>query len=114
MWYWLGKFESLLFYLPFLIYASLRHIPYSLRCRSCRRWLWRWENCWNGVCERCAQEKVMSNAKEFYDKVYSRWAPDAHSSVHMHLYRAVEKRVGFGKVVDTHGHSPWNSALRVL
>lgn len=100
MWYWLGKFESLLFYIPFLMYASLRRIPYSTRCRSCGRWLWRWEDCWNSLCERCAQEEVTTNEEGFYDKVYSRVALDAHSSVHEHLYRAVEESMGFGKILE--------------
>jgi len=100
MWYWLGKFESLLFYIPFLTYASLRRIPYSTRCRSCGKWLWRWENCRFGLCEKCAEEIGKSKSEGFYEDMYSGVIASDVSSLHEHLYRAVEKKVGFGKLLE--------------
>lgn len=42
----------------------------------------------------------MSNAQRFYEDVYDKVVPSAHSSLCEHLYGATAKRVGFGKVLD--------------
>lgn len=100
MWYWVTRFESLLFYFPFLIYASLRDIPYSTRCRNCGRWLWCWEHCRYGLCEKCAEEETKSKTRGFYEDIYSGVVANNVSSMCEHLYGAVAKKVGFGKVLE--------------
>lgn len=107
MWYWLTRFESLLFYFPFLLYAFLRRIPYSTRCRNCGRLLFQWELCRFGLCEKCAGEETKSKSQRFYEDVYSGVVAGNVSSLCEHLYRAVEKRVGFGKILEVGCGSGW-------
>ncbi len=100
MWYWLRQLESLLFYLPFLIYASLRHLPYSIRCRNCGRWLFRRELCWSGFCERCAGEESKRGAQQFYDDSYGKRIATNVTSLCEHLHGGIPKRIGSGKILE--------------
>lgn len=100
MWYWLARFESLLFYLPFLIYASVRHIPYSTKCCNCGRWLWCWEHCWRGLCDKCVREEAKSKPRRLYEDIYDKVVPSTHGSLCEHINKAAAKRVGFGKVLE--------------
>jgi len=100
MWHWLGRFESLLFYLPFLIYASLRHFPYSVRCRNCGRWLFYWEHCRIGVCQKCAREVARRNLQQLPENAYSGRVATNVTCLCEHLHGAIVKRLGFGGVLD--------------
>ena len=98
MWYWLTRFESLLFYFPFLVYALLFHFPLSFRCRNCRKWLFQWEDGYRGLCEKCAHERAKGQTASFYEETYKKRI-GANVALTGHVYSAL-KVVGPGRVLD--------------
>lgn len=100
MWYWLTRFESLLFYFPFLVYASVRHIPYSIKCRKCGRWLFFWDDCYWGLCERCSGQQAAIEPEQLWESAYSKSLTNTQSSTAEYIYAATAKRAGFGKVLE--------------
>ena len=89
---------------PHLIYYVLRGIPFSFRCRKCRRWLFDHVSLRFSLCERCEREIVLSEPGEYHEETASHWASDMQffdfSSVEMPYHRRVAEAVGNGRVLD--------------
>ncbi len=100
MWRWIKKCESMLFYPVFLLYASLRSIPYSGRCSDCGRRLWEWEYCRTGLCEECELTGAKSTPQLLSNDAYS---GQIAANVLLHygqLYGELQKRLGSGRILD--------------
>jgi len=99
MWHWLTRFERAPLLIPFLIYASLRHISYSTRCTKCGKRLFDYEYCHVGLCDKCLKESLLRNPAQ----VYAQRSETGVSCVNYgegHLYKTVARRVGQGRVID--------------
>jgi ubiquinone/menaquinone biosynthesis C-methylase UbiE len=99
MWQWLNRFEGLLFLIPFLIYASLRHVSYYTRCKNCAKLLINYGLLHGGLCEKCLKERLRSNPAQVYDQ-RSEVGASLVNYGEGHLYRAVAEKVGKGRVLD--------------
>jgi len=101
MWYWLRQFEGMLLYLPFLAYALSHHIPYYTRCSNCGKRLFTYWRSMEGLCERCAREKLAFNAPGYYG-LCAKIAPQRRpvGAGLQHCYRRVAKGVGHGMILD--------------
>ncbi|RJO62667.1 MAG: class I SAM-dependent methyltransferase [Dehalococcoidia bacterium] len=101
MWEKLGRFEEVIVFLPFLAYARIRRIPYSLRCKECGKRLFYWGYALQGLCEHCMRKAITQDPAQYYagqpcsGETFSR-----NRSGIEHCYAAVARRVGQGKILD--------------
>jgi SAM-dependent methyltransferase len=104
MWYYLRKFEEILFYPLYLIFASLTGMPRSIRCRKCGRWLFSWRLSFAGLCENCVEQVVVSHPASVYEFVYQRQEHIIDFALSgglvRYVYKPVAKKVGWGRVLD--------------
>lgn len=99
MWYKLRRFESVLFLPLFLVYASLRHIPYFTRCTKCGKRLFDYYSCMRGLCESCDSEGGVSGPIAASEELYDSLVPEVNPSLE-HIYKRVAKRVGRGRILE--------------
>ena len=105
MWYWLAKFEGVLF-IPFtpIFLASwrMRGIPLSFRCKKCRSWLLRDPRTFRfGICEKCYNEMIWSDITKFQKELYEeQGALSPAITPEEPYFGRVVKKVGYGKVLD--------------
>ncbi len=111
MWYWLSRLEGAFFLVPFLIYASLRHITYHTRCLDCSRRLFNFELLHGGLCEKCLKERLRINPAGVY-ALRSETGVSPVNYGENHLYETVARRVRGGRVIDIGcGRAPLLSRL---
>lgn len=97
MWYWLIKLEGIVLALPFIVYYALRGIPFSLRCKRCRRWLLEQRSLRPGMCIKCQREMIFSQHPEYWDKEYA--SPECREPSGF-IHRRVAKRARNGRILD--------------
>jgi SAM-dependent methyltransferase len=99
MWHQLRKLEAILFLPAFVAYATLFRVPYSLRCRSCGRWLFDYAAARVQSCEKCAESALLHPARAYEERAQDIVVTGVSSSGN-YIYRPVAGRVGQGKVLD--------------
>jgi 2-polyprenyl-3-methyl-5-hydroxy-6-metoxy-1,4-benzoquinol methylase len=100
MWYGLNRLEGVVFFLPFLIYASIKHIPYSTRCSRCGKRTFNYENCRDRLCETCLKKAALNSPAELHEGRRSRALNTRANPGETHIYRRVAGRIGQGKILD--------------
>ncbi|RJO62666.1 MAG: class I SAM-dependent methyltransferase [Dehalococcoidia bacterium] len=100
MWYRLNRIEGTLFFLPFWVYASLKHIPYSTRCSRCGKRIFNYENCRDRLCEICLREAARNKAAKLHEDRVKRAINPCINPGEGHIYLRVASRIGHGKILD--------------
>lgn len=103
MWYWLVKIEGILLLPLSVIYYVLRGIPFTLRCKKCRRWLSDPGFLSTGICENCHRRRL-SDILVYFEEQYRNEEATAPAKIAQGIfYRTFEKvvkRVNHGRVLD--------------
>lgn len=99
MWYWLVKLERMVFALPFVVYYPLRGIPFSLRCKTCGKWLLEQQCLRPGLCRNCHKEMIFSQHPQFWNTVYTA-GRGKETRFASEYSREVAKRVRDGRILD--------------
>ena len=102
MWYRLLRFEEMLFYPPFLLYALLRHIPHSIKCSNCGKWIFNYHDSLAGLCPRCAREKFVHSQANF-TKIGADVVPQKTGveTGPKYCHKRVLERVGNRRILET-------------
>jgi SAM-dependent methyltransferase len=88
MWY-LKRFEEILLYPLYLIYASLTGLPRSIKCGKCGRWLFTYWQSYRGLCENC---QALWQSAGTYESSFHRGDE--------HIYKPIPEKVGEGRILD--------------
>ncbi len=101
MWKTIGRLEEFIVFLPFMAYARMRRIPYSLRCKKCGKRLFYWGYALQGMCGDCMQKAIDNDAAAFYaQQPCSGNTFRRNRSGIEHCYATVSSRLGHGKILD--------------
>lgn len=101
MWYWLNKFESIVFTLPIVIYHAAKGIRIFTKCQKCGRRLFDPISFPAGFCEDCLRQLTLSDPVGIHSRVYHGAATKVSPSPQVDLVFKRARKLGVkGRILD--------------